>query len=62
MGDVQGAVAVAEEARGMDLADRFLNNNSVKYLLRAGRVEQAAETMALFTKVGCVGARALRTG
>eukprot|EP00698_Gefionella_okellyi_P005500 TRINITY_DN15029_c0_g1_i1.p1 TRINITY_DN15029_c0_g1~~TRINITY_DN15029_c0_g1_i1.p1 ORF type:complete len:739 (+),score=130.85 TRINITY_DN15029_c0_g1_i1:209-2218(+) len=46
------AADMAEEARKLDLADRYLNNNAAKYLLRAGRIEQAEHTMTLFTKHG----------
>ena len=40
-----------EQARGLDLADRYLNTKSTRYLLRADRMEQAQKTIALFTKV-----------
>jgi peptide alpha-N-acetyltransferase len=39
-----------EYARKMDLGDRFLNTKSVKYLLRAGKIEQSKNTVALFIK------------
>ena len=31
--------------------DRYLNNKTTKYLLRADRVQQGMDTIALFTKV-----------
>ena len=41
-----------EEARNMDLADRYLNTKSTRYLLRANLQEDASKTIALFTKDG----------
>jgi hypothetical protein len=35
-GDAVAAAALADEARTMDLADRFLNSESVKRMLQAG--------------------------
>ena len=37
-GDVEGAARLADAARRMDLADRYLNCNAVKALFRAGHV------------------------
>ncbi|KAG0690547.1 hypothetical protein C6P40_002417 [Pichia californica] len=37
-------------ARLMDLQDRFLNSKSVKYYLRADLIDNALETISLFTK------------
>lgn len=37
-GDLEGAARVADAARRMDLADRYLNCTAVKALLRAGHV------------------------
>ena len=51
-GDVQAAAEWMETARGMDLADRYLNTKATRYLLRADRIEQAQKTIALFTKDG----------
>ena len=48
-GRLHEAAEAAEYGRSLDLADRYLNNKAVKYLLRAGRVEQANRTMALFS-------------
>lgn len=48
-GRLHDAAEAAEYCRTLDLADRYLNNKAVKYLLRAGRVEQANRTMALFS-------------
>lgn len=51
-GDLVGAAEVAEEARQLDLADRFLNSEAVRHLLSADQVEKAERTAALFTKDG----------
>jgi hypothetical protein len=37
-GDAVAAAALADEARTMDLADRFLNSESVKRMLQADQV------------------------
>lgn len=49
-GDLKTSSAVWEEAREMDLADRYLNSKSVKALLRIGEIDKAKETIALFSK------------
>eukprot|EP00271_Cylindrocystis_brebissonii_P017542 TRINITY_DN4604_c0_g2_i1.p1 TRINITY_DN4604_c0_g2~~TRINITY_DN4604_c0_g2_i1.p1 ORF type:complete len:965 (+),score=256.92 TRINITY_DN4604_c0_g2_i1:597-3491(+) len=51
-GDPVAAAALADEARSMDLADRFLNSEAVKQMLRADQVEKAEKTAALFTRDG----------
>ncbi|CAM6079648.1 unnamed protein product [Sphagnum tenellum] len=51
-GDAVAAAAFANEARTMDLADRFLNSESVKRMLQADQVELAEKTAVLFTKDG----------
>lgn len=40
-----------EEARALDLQDRFLNTKAAKYLFRDGQVEEANSVLGLFTKV-----------
>lgn len=40
-GDLVAAAAFADEARRMDLADRFLNSESVKRMLQADQVSQS---------------------
>lgn len=37
-GDLRAAAALADEARSMDLADRFLNSECVKRMLQADQV------------------------
>lgn len=51
-GDAPAAAALAEEARSLDLADRYLNNEAMKRFLGADQVEDAERTAALFTKDG----------
>lgn len=51
-GDFQASASAANEAREMDLADRYLNSECVKRQLRADLVERAEKTAALFTKDG----------
>ncbi|CAM6129165.1 unnamed protein product [Calypogeia fissa] len=51
-GDPVSAAALADEARSMDLADRFLNSEAVKRMLQADQVELAEKTAVLFTKDG----------
>jgi hypothetical protein len=51
-GDAPAAAALAEEARSLDLADRYLNNEAVKRFLNADQVDDAEKTAALFTKDG----------
>jgi peptide alpha-N-acetyltransferase len=50
-GNYVDASNLTEKAREMDLADRYLNNKSTLYLLRANRVEEARKTISIFTKV-----------
>ena len=38
------------EAREMDLQDRFINSKSAKYMLRANQIDEAEKTLALFTR------------
>jgi N-alpha-acetyltransferase 15/16, NatA auxiliary subunit len=51
LGDLHGASAAVNEARLLDGQDRFLNTKSAKYKLRAGLIEEASDTLGLFTKV-----------
>ncbi|KAI8105335.1 hypothetical protein M9435_000502 [Picochlorum sp. BPE23] len=54
-GDSEGAALVADRARRMDLADRFLNCQASMALFKACKAEQAEEVSHLFTKVGDQG-------
>jgi tetratricopeptide (TPR) repeat protein len=49
-GQLWAAADAVNQGRVLDLADRYLNVKAVQYLLRAGRVDQAHRTLALFTR------------
>lgn len=49
-GRVQEASEVMDAARQLDLADRYINNKTTKYMLRADRVDEAQNVIALFAK------------
>ena len=49
-GDLTAAAALVDEARSMDLADRFINSECVKSMLQADQVELAEKTVVLFAK------------
>jgi peptide alpha-N-acetyltransferase len=49
-GNRQQASELLEQSRGLDLADRYLNALSSKYLFKVNKIKQAYETMALFSK------------
>ncbi|GJY27417.1 N-alpha-acetyltransferase 15, NatA auxiliary subunit, partial [Tanacetum coccineum] len=51
-GDFTAAAALADEARCMDLADRYVNSHCVKRMLQADQVPLAEKTAVLFTKDG----------
>ncbi|KAJ8452025.1 hypothetical protein Cgig2_016606 [Carnegiea gigantea] len=51
-GDLKAAAALADEARCMDLADRYINSECVKRMLQADQVTVAEKTAVLFTKDG----------
>ncbi|CAA2965649.1 N-terminal acetyltransferase A complex auxiliary subunit NAA15-like isoform X2 [Olea europaea var. sylvestris] len=51
-GDVSAAAALADEARCMDLADRYINSDCVKRMLQADQVALAEKTAVLFMKDG----------
>eukprot|EP01104_Vermistella_antarctica_P016821 TRINITY_DN5822_c0_g1_i1.p1 TRINITY_DN5822_c0_g1~~TRINITY_DN5822_c0_g1_i1.p1 ORF type:complete len:958 (-),score=309.01 TRINITY_DN5822_c0_g1_i1:36-2831(-) len=57
VGDPAAAAAAVNEARELDLADRFLNTKSTKYFLRADDVDTADNTIKLFTKDGDVSSQ-----
>jgi hypothetical protein len=41
-----------EEARKLDLADRFLNARSTRYLIRIDKTAEAEDVMGLFSRDG----------
>ncbi|KAI8800034.1 NMDA receptor-regulated protein 1-domain-containing protein [Cladochytrium replicatum] len=49
-GDLDEAVTTINFGRELDLQDRFINSKCTKYMLRAGQVERAEQTITLFTK------------
>ena len=49
-GDLLGAAVQMDECRALDLQDRYLNNKATKYFLRADEMNQAMNTIAMFTK------------
>ncbi|ANB12444.1 Nat1p [Sugiyamaella lignohabitans] len=49
-GDIEGAANVMDEARKLDLSDRFINTKTAKYLLRANKIDEAITTISMFTK------------
>lgn len=49
-GAVSQAAVVCDEGRQLDLQDRYLNNKACKYLLRAGRIDDALDTISMFAK------------
>ncbi|KAD6794662.1 hypothetical protein E3N88_05558 [Mikania micrantha] len=51
-GDFTAAAALADEARCMDLADRYVNSQCVKRMLQADQASLAEKTAVLFTKDG----------
>ncbi|XP_052176449.1 N-terminal acetyltransferase A complex auxiliary subunit NAA15-like isoform X2 [Diospyros lotus] len=51
-GDFVAAAALADEARCMDLADRYINSECVKRMLQADQVALAEKIAVLFTKDG----------
>ncbi|KAG8044851.1 hypothetical protein GUJ93_ZPchr0008g13823 [Zizania palustris] len=51
-GNFPAAAALVDEARSMDLADRYLNSECVMQMLQADQVGLAEKTAVLFTKDG----------
>ncbi len=49
-GALTAAAVTMDEARQLDLQDRYLNNKATKYFLRADEVDLAMSTIAMFTK------------
>jgi len=50
-GDAGQAANFTEEARTMDLADRYLNTKATRYFLRADNITKAESIISIFTKV-----------
>ncbi|KAF9972234.1 hypothetical protein BGZ73_004674 [Actinomortierella ambigua] len=49
-GKPKEAMEAMNEARELDLQDRFINSKCVKYMLRADKVQEAEKTATLFTR------------
>ena len=50
LGDPEKAANLNEEARNLDLADRYLNAHSSKYLLKANKIRESYDNMIFFSK------------
>lgn len=50
-GDPIEALKAMSEARSLDGQDRYLNSKNAKYFLRADLIDEAEDTVGLFTKV-----------
>ncbi|CAJ0644182.1 14066_t:CDS:10 [Entrophospora sp. SA101] len=49
-GDISEAMKVMNEARELDLQDRFINSKCAKYMLRVDQTDEAEKTIGLFTR------------
>ncbi|KAG0743612.1 hypothetical protein G6F57_007069 [Rhizopus arrhizus] len=49
-GKAEEAAVVMNEARELDLQDRFINSKCAKYMMRAGKIEEAEKILKLFTR------------
>ena len=49
-GDIEAAADCVDKARELDKQDRYINNKTTKYLLRANRDEAALDRISLFTR------------
>lgn len=49
-GSLDAAVLCIDKGRELDLQDRYINNQTVKYMLQAGQEKDALDRMALFTR------------
>ena len=49
-GNISAATSWADEAQSLDTADRYLNYKCARYMLRQGRIEEADNLLAKFTK------------
>lgn len=49
-GNTQKASEIMDQARNLDLKDRYINSKSVKYMLRNNENEKALKTFGLFTR------------
>jgi N-alpha-acetyltransferase 15/16, NatA auxiliary subunit len=49
-GDIRTAVEVIDSGRDLDRQDRYINNQTTKYMLEAGMEEEALNRISMFTK------------
>lgn len=49
-GDIKLAVEVIDHGRDLDRQDRYINNQTTKYMLEAGMEKEALERISMFTK------------
>mmetsp|Transcript_22558 Transcript_22558/g.53550 ORF Transcript_22558/g.53550 Transcript_22558/m.53550 type:complete len:897 (+) Transcript_22558:208-2898(+) len=49
-GDIKFAVEVLDQGRDLDRQDRYINNQTTKYMLEAGMEKEALERISMFTK------------
>ena len=49
-GDIASAVEVIDHGRDLDRQDRYINNQTTKYMLEAGMEKEALERISMFTK------------
>ena len=49
-GDMKAAVDSLDKGRDLDRQDRYINNQTTKYMLQAGMEEEALQRISLFTK------------
>ncbi|CCD22831.1 peptide alpha-N-acetyltransferase complex A subunit NAT1 NDAI_0A06770 [Naumovozyma dairenensis CBS 421] len=50
LGLLDEAASILEEGRQLDLQDRFINCKTVKYFLRANKIDKAVDIASVFTK------------
>ena len=51
---MEAAARVMNDARELDLQDRFINSKSAKYYIRNDKIEEAEKILGLFTRVSYV--------
>jgi len=50
LGELEKASVIADEGRGLDLQDRYLNNKATKYAFRADKIVAGNDLMAMFAR------------
>jgi len=50
LGDSLGAIQCLDQGRLLDTKDRYINNQTAKYMLQAGQETEALDRVAMFTK------------